>query len=164
MKKCETGRSMVEMIVVLAIVAVLSVVGVAGYTLTTQQRKINDILNALQMNVIAIHSAIQGKEFASLEEKNAFLANYKAQVGEYQLSFLATEDDNNGFVTQITTDNGDPIKGGMCRKLIAKMAKQRFVYDVDFTVTGEEDEEGYLEKITVPLNGQVVDMGAICGD
>ena len=164
MKKNEAGRSMAEIILVLAISAVLAVVGVTGYTLSIQQKKINDILNTLQMNVIAIHSAIQGKEFSSLEEKEAFLGNYKARVGEYQLSFHATEDDKGGFVTQITTDNGDPIKGGMCKKLIAKMAKQRFVYDIDFTVTGEENEEGYLEKITVPLNGQVVDMDAICGD
>ena len=163
MKNNEKGRSMVEVIVVLAIIAVLSVVGATGYMLNMQQKKINDILNTLQMNVIAIHSAIQGKTFSSLEEKNTFLSNYRAQVGEYQLSFHATENGGDGFVIKIATDSGDAIKGGMCKKLIAKMAEQRFVYDVDFTATGEENEEGYLEKVTVPLNGQVVDMNAICG-
>ena len=164
MKNTETGRSMVEIIVVLAIIAVLSVVGAAGYMLSMRQNKINDILTTLQVNIVTIHSAMQGRTFSSLEEKNAFLSNYTSQVGEYQLSFYATEG-NDGFVTKITTDSGDSIKGAMCRKLISEMARQSFVYDVDFTVTGEEtDEEGYLEKVTVPLNGQVVDMDAICGD
>lgn len=158
----QSGRSMTEIIVVLAIMAVLSLAGATGYVLSIQQKKVNDIFNALQMNVIAIHSSMQGKKFTSLEEENAFLNNYKTQVAGYQLSFQATSDDG-GFVAQISTDSGEPIKGAMCRKLIAKMAKQKFVSDVDFTVTGDEGEEGYLEKITVPLNGQVVDMDAICG-
>ena len=160
--KNESGRTMIEIIAVLVIMGVLSVTGVIWYMNAMYQQKVDAILNAVQMKTIEINSALSGKSFTDIDEKNRFLAEFKGFVNGYMLSFHASTDDD-GFVTEISYLNQEPIKGRMCRDLITKMAKQRFVSDVDFTLKNEEKEDGTKGDITVRLNGQYIDLNAVCG-
>ena len=162
MKKNESGRTMGEIISVLVIMGLLSVGGIAWYMTASNQQKADEILNALQRQTILVNAAMQGKSFSNTQELNAFLSGFTTSIGGYTLSFKASSD-GDGFVSDITKTNGEPIKGKMCRELITKMSEQRFVSDVDFTLKSEEKEDGTVEDVTVPLNGQYVDLEAICG-
>ena len=80
----------------------------------------------------------------------------------HTLTFYASPD-NDGFIAKFSHLNGDPIKGPLCRELITKMADQKFVSDVDFTLEGEELDDESVGNVTIRLNGRVVNLKAICG-
>ncbi len=46
-KKCQTGRSMIEMLGVLAIIGVLSVGGIAGYSKAMERYRVNETVNQI---------------------------------------------------------------------------------------------------------------------
>ena len=163
MKKNEYGRTMIELLSVLAIVGVLSIVGLIGYNHLLCKQKVDALLHAIALETITINSAMTGKSFSSEDELNKFLSAYTTQTGEYRLTFRASPDGGDGFVTEITNLNGEPIKGKICRDLITKMAEQKFVSDVDFTLKDEETEDGSKEDITVRLNERYVNLEAVCG-
>ena len=162
MKKNETGRTMVEIVSVLVIMGILSVVGVAWYVNVTRQQKIEAVLNTLRMKTVEVSAALNGRQFDSIEEENKFLAGFKGYSAGYVFSFRAS-DDGDGFVTELSYLNREPVKGRMCRELITEMSKQQFVSDVSFTLNNEEMEDGSKQDLTVPLNGQYVDLEAVCG-
>lgn len=162
MQRNEAGRTMIEILGVLAIAAILSIGGIWAFQLFMRQQTVNSILNTLTLETVNINSAMQGTSFKNSEELNQFLSKYKAQVAGYQLSFYASPD-GDGFVSEITSVDGNPIKGQICRDLITKMAKQQFISDVDFTLKDEEKEDGTTDDITVRLNGRYVDLNAVCG-
>ena len=162
MKKNESGRTMVEVLSVLAIVGVLSVVAVWGYQSMMRKQKVDGVLHGLALKTVLINSAMESKTFSNKEELNKFLASQTTQASGYQLSFHASPD-GEGFVSEITDHNGEPIKGKICRELITKMADQKFVSDVDFTLKNEEKEDGTRDDITVRLKGQYVNLNAVCG-
>ena len=130
-KNNEQGRTMVEIISVLAIMGLLSIGGVMAYMNAVRNQKVDELLNALRMKTVEINSAMENKKFVTEEETNKFLAKFDTTVGGYTLSFHASPD-KDGFVSDITNSNGEPIKGKICRTLILKMADQSFVSDVDF--------------------------------
>ena len=162
MKKNEFGRTMVEIISVLVIMGILSVVGVVWYSDVMQRQKVETVLNTLRLKTVEISAALNGRQFDSIEEKNKFLAGFKAFSAGYVFSFRAS-DEGDGFVTELSYLNREPVKGRICRELIIEMSKQQFVSDVSFTLNNEEMEDGSKQDLTVPLNGQYVDLEAVCG-
>ena len=162
MKKNESGRTMTEILSVLAIAGVLSVVAVWGYQTAMHKQKIDGILHGLTLKAVLINASMQDKAFSNTDELNKFLASQTTQASGYQLSFHASPD-GEGFVAEIADRNGEPIKGRVCRELITKMAGQKFVSDVDFTLKNEEKEDGTKGDITVRLKGQYVNLNAVCG-
>ena len=163
MKKNETGRTMIEILSVLAIAGVLSVVALVGYTSIVRKQKVDALLHAITLKTVMINSVMTEKRFSSAEELNSFLSAYTTQVGGYKIAFYASPDGTEDFVTEISNPDGEPIKGAICHDLITKMAEQKFVSDVDFTLKDEETEDGTTEDITVRLNGRYVDLEAVCG-
>mgnify|MGYP003571476057 CR=1 FL=1 len=162
MYKKEFGRTMVEIVAVLVVMGLLSLTGLWWYSVVMRHQKTDELLNALQMKTVEINSAMQGKNFATDEELNQFLSGFTAFVAGHTLSFYASPD-KDGFVARISHLNGDKIKGALCRELITKMADQKFVSDVDFTLEGEELDDGTVGNLTVRLNGRVVNLIAMCG-
>ncbi len=70
MKKQESGRSMVEMLGVLAIIGVLSIGGIAGYMLSMNRFRANDLIDKASKFASLAYSAkqladAQGQEFDS---------------------------------------------------------------------------------------------------
>ena len=156
--KNEQGRTIIETILVLVVIGLLSLAGILGYMMMSRQQKTEEILNTLKLKTVAINSAMAGKTFSDSEELNKFLAGYSTQVVGYKISFFASES-GDGFASEITNITGEPIKGAMCRELITKMADQRFVSDVEFSVKDEEENK----DVKVRLNGEVVDLDSVCG-
>lgn len=163
MKKNEIGRTMIEILSVLAIVGILSIVALVGYTSIVRKQKVDILLHTIALKTVLINSGMAGKSFSSTDELNRFLSTYTTQIGGYKIAFYAPSDETDGFVIEISNPNGEPIKGAICRDLITKMAEQRFVSDVDFTLKDEEMEDGTTEDITVRLNGRYIDLDAVCG-
>jgi len=163
--KSELGRMMVEVMAVLAIIGILSVGGIWMFNSSNQERQINEIVHDMNIQVSQIYPAIeQNGSFSSKEEYNKFLSSFTKRSGEYILSFQADPNsDEKDFITQITTANGDPIKGKMCRALISKMSKLKMAQDVSFSLKDEEMDNGTVQDVLVPLNGHIVDSNAICG-
>ena len=160
--KNESGRTMLEIITVLVVMGVLSLTGVLWYSVTMRHQKTDELLHALKMKTIEVHAAMQEKNFKNSDELNQFLSGFTTFVAGHTLTFHASPD-NDGFVAKFSHLNGDPIKGELCRELITKMADQKFVSDVDFTLEEEELEDGTVGDVTVRLNGRVVNLKAICG-
>ena len=162
----ESGRSMVEVMAVLAIVGILSVAGFWMYRTSNQERQMNDIIYHMNLQVAQIYPAIEKEgSFASKEHFNRFLAPYTKDIGNYVLTFRADPNaSGNDFVVQITQSNGEPIKGKMCRALISKMSKLKMAQDVSFSLKDEEMDDGSIQDVMVPLNGQIMDYAAVCGN
>lgn len=160
--KIESGRTMIEIVSVLVIMGLLSLTGLWWYSVSTRRQRVDELLYALQLKTVEINSAMHTKDFANTEELNQFLSGFTTFAAGHTLSFYASPD-SDGFVAKISHLNGDPIKGGLCRELITKMAEQKFVSDVDFTLEGEELDDGTVGNVTVRLNGRVVDLDAMCG-
>ncbi len=161
----ESGRTMVEVMAILAIVGILSVGGFWAFRTSNQEREINDILYHMNLQVTQIYPKLAQGSFTSKDQLDQFLSAYQKTVGNYTLTFQANPDsENNDFMMQITNSNGEPIKGRMCRALISKMAQLKMAEDVSFSLKDEEMDDGSVQDVTVPLNGQTVDFNAICGD
>lgn len=161
--KNEQGRSMSEILAVLAIVGLLSVGGLIGYSQMLQKKDVDDVLDVLQQKIVEIHSAQANKKLTDPDKMNAFLEDFTTTVGDYQLSFHATGEMDGSFVSQVTHKDGTRIKGAFCRQLITKMSEQQFVEDVDFSLEDEEQEDGSIEDINVPLNGKMINLNDVCG-
>jgi len=58
--KCQSGRSMIEMLGVLAIVGVLSAGAIAGYNMAMQKHKTNVLLDHIQNLVMTAHEVYAG--------------------------------------------------------------------------------------------------------
>ena len=71
-KSEQTGRSMVEMLVVLAIIGVLSVGGIAGYSKAMTKFKINKSMDQISMLVANIRTLFSGqRSYSGLNNTNA---------------------------------------------------------------------------------------------
>ena len=162
MYKKEFGRTMVEIVAVLVIMGLLSLTGMWWYSVSMRRQKVDKLLHALQLKALEINTAMQNKSFASIEELNQFLSGFTTFAAGHTLTFYASPD-NDGFIAKFSHLNGDPIKGPLCRELITKMADQKFVSDVDFTLEGEELDDKSVGNVTIRLNGRVVNLKAICG-
>ncbi len=164
----ESGRSMSEMLAVLAIIGVLSVGTIAGFRHMINKQKINDIINTINLNSIQILSSLTHQKFDTPDAMDAFLTQYTAQTGGYNISFKAPRDTDHEFtgtefVAEITDQKGDRIKGSMCRRLLTTMVRVNGVSDIDFTVRNEPMEDGTVEDVTMRLSGKAVDLNALCG-
>ena len=85
MKKLESGRSMVEMLGVLAIIGVLSIGGIAGYVLSMNRYRANNILDTANRYASLAFSSYQtwvAQGRASSEWSKPTLASYKLTVPE----------------------------------------------------------------------------------
>lgn len=164
----ELGRTMVEMLAVLGIVGVLSIGTVVGFRSAMEKQKINDIIQAINLNSIQILSSLQHRPFATPDEMDSFLSAYATTAGGYNILFKAPRDEEGTFkgtefVAEISDKNGERIKGSMCRKLLTTMVKVNGVSDIDFTVHQEELADGSVEDVSMRLSGKAVDLNALCG-
>lgn len=167
-QKNESGRSMSEMLAVLAIMAVLSVGTIAGFRHMMNKQKINDIIQAINLNSVQILSTLTHKKFATPDAMDEFLKHYATASGGYNITFKAPRDTDREFtgtefVAEITDQRGERIKGSMCRKLLTTMVQVNGVSDIDFTVRNEEMDDGSVEDVTMRLSGKAVDLNALCG-
>lgn len=167
-QKNESGRTMSEMLAVLAIMGVLSVGTIAGFRHMMAKNKINDIIHVMNLNSVQILSSLTQRKFATPDEMDAFLRNYSAKAGGYNIGFKAPRDTDREFtgtefVAEITDEKGDRIKGSMCRRLLTTMVQVNGVSDIDFTVRNEPMEDGSVEDVTMRLSGKAVDLNALCG-
>lgn len=160
--KVESGRTMVEIIAVLTIMGLLSITGVLLYSIAMRHQKVDEMLNTLQLRIIEIDSAMQGKNFTDTKELDKFLSDFTTFVAGHTISFYASPD-NKGFIARFSHLNGDTIKGGFCRELMTKIIDQKFVSDVDFSAEDEDFENGLVDDESVRLNERVIDLDAICG-
>lgn len=81
MKKQESGRSMVEMLGVLAIIGVLSVGGIAGYMLSMNRFRANDLIDKASKFATLAYSA---KQSAEAHGNSFVVSNFtwdKAKIG-----------------------------------------------------------------------------------
>ena len=164
----ESGRSMIEMLGVLAIMGVLSVGTIAGFRHAMTKQKINDIIHVINLNSVQILSSLTHTKLTTPDEMDEHLQKYHAKAGGYDITFKAPRDadrefSGTEFVAEITDQNGDRIKGSMCRRLLTTMVKVNGVSDIDFTVRNEETEDGNIEDVTMRLSGKAVDLNALCG-
>lgn len=161
--KNEAGRTLMEMLVVLIVMGVLSVGGLILYSRMMQREKVDVILNALQQKIIEINSSQVNAQNKDIDQMNTFLEKFTTIVDGYKISFHAAPELDGSFVSEVTHKDGSRIKGAFCRDLITKMAEQKFVSDVDFTLKDEIQEDGSMQDITVPLNGKMINLEDVCG-
>ena len=125
------------------------------------KKNVDNVVDTLSRTMVEIDLAKPKRRISDPDKLNAFLKRFETTVGPYKISFHASQDENGqftrdgSFVSDITYKNGDRIKGSVCRKLITKMAEQKFASDVSFTL----EDEG----VTVELNGKVVNLDDLCG-
>ncbi len=162
----ESGRTMVELMAVLAIIGVLSVGGFWLFKTSNQERQVDDIIYHMNIQVAQIYPALeQNGQFSSKKDLDTFLLSFKKEVGDYILTFQSDPNaSGNDFMMQVTKANGEPIKGGMCRKLISKMSELKMAQDVSFSLKDEEMEDGTIQDVMVPLNERIIDYKSVCGD
>ncbi len=164
----ESGRSMSEMLAVLAIIGVLSIGTIAGFRHMMNKQKINDIIQAINLNSVQILSSLTQQKFDTPDAMDNFLRQYTTRSGDYNIVFKAPRDTDREFtgtefVAEITDQKGNRIKGSMCRRLLTTMVKVNGVSDIDFTVRNEPMEDGSVEDVTMRLSGKAVDLNALCG-
>ena len=160
----EYGRTMSEMLAILAIVSILTLGAIAGFRQAITNQKINDIIHAVNLGSVQALSALNTTKINSPDEMDNFLKQYATTAGGYNIDFKAPRDvtfTGMEFVAQITTKDGQRIKGRMCRKLLTTMVKVNGVSDIDFSVKQEED--GKTQEINMRLSGKAVDLNALCG-
>ena len=166
--RSELGRSMSEMLAVLVIVGVLSVGTIAGFRQAMMKRRVDAIVQAINLNSIQILASLAVGKMETPDAMDEFLKSYTTFVGDYKITFKAPRDDDREFtgtefVAEISDQNGVRIKGAMCRRLLTTMVKVNGVSDIDFSVNNEEMANGSVEDVTMRLSGKAVDLNALCG-
>ena len=161
--KSQTGRTLIEVLSVLAIIGVLSTGGLFGYTYVMRQKAVDNIADTLQKKMVEIDLAQPKRKITDPVRLNAFLKRFETTVGSYKISFYASEDRDGSFFSDITHKNGQRISGSFCRKLMSKMAEQKFASDVSFSLKDELQEDGSRQDINISLNGKTVNWDDICG-
>ena len=105
MNQKELGRSMVEMLGVLAIIGVLSIGGIAGYTMSMNRHKANQILDAaskLSVMALSMQEHNEGWNDFRNPEYNEILGGIS--IGStYETTFDVRED---GSVAVFSASNG----------------------------------------------------------
>lgn len=132
----QQGRSMVEMLGVLAIIGVLSIGGIAGYTMSMNRYKANQILDlASKLSVIA-----QTGSAANPDNWNGITSDtfYELGMEEYGWS-----DDATGYGGAYETTFSVEPEGN-----IHMWTGNDGIYKALLSITGEEDRGGNL-SITV---------------
>jgi type II secretory pathway pseudopilin PulG len=163
----EKGRTITEILVVLGIIGVLSLTGMWYYSRSTQEQKVNDILNAIHVQTVQIAPALSQHKFETPEQRAEFLKAYTIEASGYRIEFEPILDETSfsgeDFTARVYSSNGQPIKGSMCRRLIKALSEQEMAKDVDFTLKDEELEDGQKGDVQVKLNEQIIDLDALCG-
>ena len=162
----ESGRTMSEMLAVLAIVGILALGTLAGFRQLMANQKVNSIIQKVNLGSIQILSELNTRHFKTADEMDNFLKDYSTTTSGYKIDFKTPRDvefTGTEFVAQVSDQNGQRIKGMMCRKLLTTMVKVNGVSDIDFSVQQQEGDED-PQEVSMRLSGKAVDLNALCGD
>lgn len=165
--KTQQGRTMVEILMIISIMGVLSLLGIWYYTRSLQEQKMNDLLNAIRVQVVQITASNVGKQFETPQEMDAYLKDFTFQTKDYIIEFHSVSDEEpfsgSNFVAQVRSVDGRMIKGSECRRLIKVLSEQQMTMDMSFSLKNEELEDGTHGDVNVRLNDKIIDLDALCG-
>ena len=164
----ESGRTLTEVLAVLALMGILSVSSVFGLKHLINKNKINEIINHINLASIQILTDLSHQKIETPDSMDSFLAHYKTRVHGYGIEFKAPRDTDREFtgtefVAEITDEQGNRIKGSICRQIITSMVQMEGVSDISFKVNNEELEDGTTTSVAMRLSGKAVDLNALCG-
>ena len=140
MKKQESGRSMVEMLGVLAIIGVLSVGGIAGYMLSMNRFRANNLIDKASKFATIAYSTVQtgaamGKTIAATD----------VVFSDQKLGTIDTTGGESIVMDSIASDGTVKVKVGFGTQGVCETARSILGITAADNVCGESDSELTLE-------------------
>ncbi len=165
--KTQQGRTILEILMILSIIGILSLSGMWYYTRLLQEQKMNDLLNAIHLQLVQISSLNIAKQFDTPQQMDEYLKDFTVQTKDYIIEFHSIADEEpfsgSNFVAQVRSVDGRMIKGAECRRLLKVLSEQKMTMDMSFSLKNEELEDGSHADVNIRLNDKVIDLDSLCG-